>query len=216
MNMSDDRPERAFPHIETGASLHAFDDGFIEDLSKPLILYPARNNTIEAFDQRIRFLWLPVLVFYGFGLYLHPEKLWLSIACVAGLLITCIWARRFYSRSLLPILEMGSDGVLIHSFCIKLFIPWSEIKEVRSYEFFYQYVGIVPVDLSRVLAQGTLGTKYYAWMSALAIPICRILGGFAAPINILESELPLSADDIVEQINIRRQRALEVSSLRTT
>ncbi len=180
----------------------------LDKLDEPLILYPARSRAFDAFNERVKFLWIPALLFYGLGTYLNPDKLWLAIACITWLLLTYICARRFYLLSLLPILEMRSDGLSIHSFAIKLFIPWSEIKEVQSYEFGYRYIGIVPINLGKTLTRVTLGTKYYVWVSALAMPLCRFFGVFAAPINILESELPLSADDVADQINLRRAYAL--------
>jgi hypothetical protein len=47
-----------------------------------------------------------------------------------------LWVRRKYSLTVAPILSMRLDGLEIHSLHYDMYIPWSEIDEVRPFTIF--------------------------------------------------------------------------------
>jgi hypothetical protein len=69
-------------------------------------------------------------------------------------------------------------------------------------------VGIVPNDLGKTLAHGSIATQILGWSNACWAPIYRLFGCPLAPINIPEQYLLLSASEVKEQIDLRRAHTL--------
>lgn len=182
----------------------------LDKLDEPLILYPARGRAIAGLHSRFVKLLPLLLVLYAALLMADPLQ-WPFIGCLTIMqVIMYLCVRRTHSRAVVPIMTLRLDGIEVHSLYIDMFIPWTEIKEVRTYNIGTgeMDVGIVPFDLSSTLARGSLRTRIFAWMSVACMPFGRLFGIFTPPLIILESELPLAAEDIVEQINLRRAFAL--------
>jgi hypothetical protein len=200
-------------------------NGMLDNLDETLILYLNKERALSGLHTRFKKL-VPGLVFIAvltaMDLYSlsylqdYSQLPWLS----AGLAILVIFLTIMYvlqraslAKSGTTILEMRSDGLVIHSFLVDFsLIPWIEIKEVQVYGRAVPCVGIVPVDLKTTLAhaQGSLATRIICWTNAVVlIPACRLLGHSLAPINILEEYFSLSANEVAEQIKQRKEHALK-------
>jgi hypothetical protein len=180
----------------------------IENLDEPLVLYPARSSAIDALHGRFKLIIPLEGIVFAFAIFVLHWHWMLLVAYSILLALIYLWVRRKYSRAVVPILSMRSDGLEIHSLHYDMFIPWSEIKEVRPFTIIEPHVGIMPYDLKKTLARGTTRTKISGWLNASCVPLYKCVGFFVAPIFLLESELPLSAKEVAEQINMRRTHAL--------
>jgi hypothetical protein len=188
---------------DTASSVYCDHGTSIQNLDQPLILYPARRRALDGLNQRFKFLILPYL-FCCLGLQIHHLQEWWRTPFLLLLFASVyVGMRRRHTQAVHPIAQMSSEGLGIHSLHMDMFIPWSEIKEVRVYGCFIRMVGIVPKDATKTFAHGTVITQIKAWINAFLVPLYRLFGIFMAPLNILESELPLSAESVTEQINLR-------------
>jgi hypothetical protein len=99
-----------------------------------------------------------------------------------------------------PLLTISPEGLMIHTVATQIgLLRWEEIGEVRTYNFIYRFVGIVPRDLSslyRRLGSRSILLRLNAW----CIPLYRMFGQFIAPINIPQEYLPMSADELAALI----------------
>ncbi len=183
----------------------------IDRLDKKLTLYPPRGLAIAGLHDRFVKVILPMAsLFYLVVLGIFPALWWVLIFFTFSLLCMYISVRRTHSRTVLPVMEMRLEGIEIHSLNIDIFIPWAEIKEVRAFTLMEAHIGIVPFDLRKTLARGTVKTQIFGWTNAACVPIYKLFGIFVSPLFLLQSELPLTIDDVVEQINLRRQSALRL------
>ena len=199
-------------------------DGSIENLDEPLILYRNRKALIGRVHRGYKLglvLYVMIFAVFLYALYIQNlrhfpvvQDLWMHwLALLVGLPIWAAicyrWARRT-NESVVPVIEMRSDGLVIHfQFLHFALIPWSEIKEARLYAFDgHSRVAIEPIDLTRTLEHGSTATRFWIRFNDLG-GLNRKLG--FAPIEIPALALPLSAEDVAEQINIRRAHALGLS-----
>ncbi len=141
--------------------------------------------------------------------------------------ITPTLARRDFTESLDPIIEIRKEGLTIR--CpLRNFenIPWDEIKEIYAFNFVWRFVGIVPNDLEKTLKHvskdssilgssleaSMMGTSNTARLHRACQPFLRIFGIHCPAIQIPSHWLPLTADEIVEIMNARRTHALRMQS----
>ncbi len=103
-----------------------------------------------------------------------------------------------------PLITLTPEGLIIHTVATQIgLLRWDEIGEVRTYTLIYRYVGIVPRDpagLYRRLGRRSLLLRLNSW----CIPLYRLFGQFAAPINIPQEYLPMSADELATLIRNHR------------
>jgi hypothetical protein len=211
--MAEEDKNQVLQSHDAASSVYCDHGTSIQNLDQPLILYPARHRALAGLNQRFKFLILPYL-FCCLVLQIHHLQEWWRTPFLLVLFASVyVSLRRRQTQAVRPIAEMSSEGLGIHSLHMDMFIPWSEIKEVRVYGCFIRMVGIVPKDARKTFAHGTVITQIKAWINAFLVPLYRLFGVFVAPLNILESELPLSAEEVTEQINLRRVRALGLKQL---
>jgi hypothetical protein len=180
----------------------------IEKLNEPLILYCTRREAIGWLHKRFKLVLLFFVPYAAFVLLV--EHNWLVVCGLAAwIAFMYIWQMRAHTKSISPVIEMRPEGLVVHSMLTDFqLIQWNEIKEARAYRCIYQSVGIVPYDLKKTLARGSIAAQMIGWNNVVWAPIYRLFGCFLAPINIPEQYLPLSATDVAEQINLRRLRAV--------
>lgn len=195
---------------EQGNYLNGIDN---EELDKPFVLYLNRKKILEGHNSRYKLGLIGNFLICGLMLIAYPGIWWMPISNLALTALIYICIRRAYSYSISPVIETHSNGLSIRSLYVNLFIPWNEIKEVRSFHFFEQNVGIVPIDFKKTLERGTMGTKLFCWSNALCMQFFQLFSVFLAPIYISEEELPLSAIDVAKQIELRRIHALQANKV---
>jgi len=183
----------------------------IDKLDEPLILYPARKRTVDELHNRFRKIVLPMLLIFSIVfLFMYTAQWWLlfPISFVFG--ITYLHMRRLHLRAVLPIIAMKAEGVEIHSLHMDLFIPWCELKEARPFKLALcePLLAIVPINFNKTIAPLGPIQKLTRWTEAVCCSIFELFGISGGPLYILESELPLSVDEVAEQLNLRRARAL--------
>lgn len=183
----------------------------IGDLDKPLVLYKNRVGSLKALHRRMMLVAVGlVFLLYSF-LSTYPELWWQAVCYVLFLVYLYVAQRRHFSRAVLPVLEMNSTGIVIRSFCVKISIPWNEIKEVRHHKFIVSFIGIVPIKTSKTASRGTFLTQCFIWSNLLCLYFYRLFGVFMAPIEVLASEFPISAESLSEEMNLRLTHALELA-----
>ncbi|MDP3508984.1 MAG: hypothetical protein Q8T09_13445 [Candidatus Melainabacteria bacterium] len=183
----------------------------IDRLDEPLILYPARKRTVDELHNRFRKIVLPMLLIFSiFFLFMHPAQWWMLFAISAMFALTYLHMRRLHLRAVLPIIAMKEEGVEIHSLHMDLFIPWCELKEARPFKLALcePLLAIVPINFNKTIAPLGPIQKLTRWTEAVCCSIFELFGISGVPLYILESELPLSVDEVAEQMNLRRARAL--------
>ena len=180
----------------------------IDRLDEPLILYPARSNSVEALNKRFVVI-LPLYLLLSVAFFfLMPSNSWFIIGSIIALIFLYFQLRRKYLRATVSAMEMRPDGVLIHSYQFSTFIPWPEIKEIFVFDFVVRHIGIVPYDIKSTLATASLYNKIWIGLNNIATTFYATMGIKTAPLFVLESELQLSAEDVVELMNRRRAHAL--------
>lgn len=181
----------------------------IDDLDQPLILYKNRSGSLKALHSRVKIVAL--LLVYPTYLFLseNPERWWMVVCYFLYLGFLYLAQRRSYLLAVRPVMEMNSEGLVLHAQYVNLSIPWNEIKEVRAHRFVVWHIGIVPINTAKTVSHASFGTKCYIWSNIFLIGFCRLFGIFVAPIELLASEFPISAEALAELINLRRSHALE-------
>jgi len=179
----------------------------IDDFDKPFILYPARKKAVRDLQLTFKIM-IPFLCIY-FAICSQLGHIHWSLLCAYAILLAAVyvWRHRKHTRTILPVLALTEAGLEMHTLHVDLFIPWSEIKEARSFRIVVPYLGIVPYSLTKTLARGNVCTQAVGWMNALVAPFYLAVGLFVAPIFILESELPMTASEVAEYINLRKEHA---------
>ena len=205
----------------------------LTDPSKPLRLYWNRKRALEE-NKRTR-LWAPLLpialitvlfsiyffiasiisselaallkrMYFLLFLFLIPFSIIVAIAVDFAL-------RKEIHQSVLPILEMDSDGVSVR--CPQRNfdkIPWSYIREVKTIHWLnWRSVRIVPYDRNS-LRQFAIedksrlkGLLKLAELLSLGLMKDRMDSIIFTPpyIDVADAWLPLDADEVVEAINLR-------------
>jgi len=227
--MDPEKPYEISRHEDEANDLSIGYSTHLDRLDEPLILYPPRSAAIDALHGRFLKYILPVSVlFYVVVLAmalltvsapflpsaarqgLSTELLWLLIFYTLLLPLMYISIRRKLSRAVLPVLAMRQHGIEIHSLNLDLFIPWEEIKEVRTFTFVEPHLGIVPFDLKKTLARGSRDTKIFCWMNEISARLYKPGGISVTPIFLVDCELPLPIDVVAEQIILRQAHALKL------
>ncbi len=124
----------------------------------------------------------------------------LLIVLPIGALGQNIYRRWRLSKNAKPVLELYPKGLVINYRTANYdFIPWHYIKSAERYSRDQEYLSIVPVDCAK-MAQCA---RDQVSLGALRL---NGLGPALPPILISESVLSLSVEDVIDAINIRRDR----------
>lgn len=93
-----------------------------------------------------------------------------------------------------PMIVVSRDGLFDNASAIGAgWLRWHEIAEIKILSFMSQrFLGIVPVNLESVLARTSFWRRLFLRMNRQLVH---------APINIPESVLPMSVDELLEKIN---------------
>jgi hypothetical protein len=178
-----------------------------DDFNKPFILYPSRKKAHRYNNQWFCGLGICLLLVIAMPPLPRAQDVtsWIGYA---GILLYSIYVylveRRKISFTLKPVIKMRDEGLEIYTRGFQLLIPWEQVKEVRAYKFWIWNVGIVPHNLKEVLANANQTTRDFTWLTALSLPFYRLLGLNPTAIYLEETDLPLSASEVVELINARK------------
>jgi hypothetical protein len=96
-----------------------------------------------------------------------------------------------------PSLVISKESVFENASAVGVgMLRWSEIAEVKIYSFMKQrFLGVIPTNLDEVLQHQNTVKRW----------LMRVNRGLVeAPINVPESALPVTLEDILSQINARR------------
>ena len=122
----------------------------------------------------------------------------LTVVAAIGLCMMLL-QRRKQMDSVVPVIELRPTGMIIDA---AISLSWDEIRCAESR---WGTIRIVPTDLSKTLSS-------MVGKSDLVVPWMRAVPGLFESISVPADWLPVSAEDIVEQINLRRIRALPLDT----
>ena len=132
-----------------------------------------------------------------------------STSCVLCLLAEIpilYWVMsRKLTRQTKPIVSLSSQGITINTIGTHVgFLRWDEIKDVYTYNLGYRFVGITLNDPNAVYARIGLKRSWLLRSNALVAPLYKPFRARVAPINIPQEYLPMSADELLAQIQTYR------------
>jgi hypothetical protein len=154
--------------------------------------------------------WAAVSIYFCLSSH-HPLRWWIALSIVLISAILYIVQKRNIALSVLPVLEMNSQGLKIRTSYCRMTIPWHEIKEARAFWRLTSFIGIVPVNPATAVLYGTFATRFFTCTNILGSTIASCLGVPGAPIELHATEFPISAEALAEQINLRRAHALQLA-----
>ena len=179
------------------------------NVEAPMLIYPDTKKALRRL--RIRMLIAsPFFVALFLMLSLSPAPLdafanslrWILLA---ELPILYWLVSRSLKKQSKPIVSLSSQGITIHTLCTQVgFIPWDEIKEVKTYNLFYRFVGITLKHPGNLYQRIGLKRSFLMWTNGLIAPLYRLIGIPVAPINIPQEYLPMSADELQAKIDSYR------------
>jgi hypothetical protein len=104
-----------------------------------------------------------------------------------------------------PIVSFSSSGITVNTLGSQIgFLRWDEIKEIYTYNLMYRFVGIELKDPKTVYARLGLKGSWLLRLNDLVIPLYKLFRIRVAPINIPQEYLPMSADELLTQIEACR------------
>jgi len=175
------------------------------NVHEPLSIYMDKRKAL----RRIRplFLWLsPIWVLIFIMMCLTPPHDFLTVLSSLLFVAELPFSYFLYARSLKkqskPIVSLSSQGITIDTLCTRIgFLRWDEITDVRANK---RTVGITLNDPKTVYNRIGLKRSYLMRMNGLAAPLSNLLRIPVAPINIPQEYLPMSADELMLQIEAYR------------
>jgi hypothetical protein len=189
------------PHEEGIAAHHG---ASVAELEAPLLLYNNRQNAIGSLNKRMMFVGPLVVIYCVLLLLLHQYvSCAIFIAFFAFLYLAVV--RRF-NQSVKPLMEIDSTGITIHSLLTHCHLDWNNVEDARPYRFIYRFAGINPKSLWNV--QASWPVKLFLLQNSLCKTLYGLIGLKVFVINIPEQYSHLKAEEICEQIELRRQHFL--------
>jgi len=178
------------------------------DLDAPLVLYNDRSNAITNLNRRLKFV-IPAVLVYAL-LLCASQGLLTGIICFASFSITMaigyLMVVRRFNRATKPLLQMDETGLTIRALLTDCHLDWNNVEEARAYRFIYKFAGINPRSISAI--KGPLPVKLFLYMNYLSAMLYRLVGIKVCVINVPEQYAHLKAEEICEQIELRRQHHL--------
>ncbi|MGO8670892.1 MAG: hypothetical protein ACLQVD_05970 [Capsulimonadaceae bacterium] len=116
--------------------------------------------------------------------------------------VTHVAMVRYLRKQADPIITLTPEGIVINSQMTKIgLLLWDELADIRTYNLIHRFLGIIPRDITNLCSR--MGSKRGALLraNAFVIPVFRFFGIFAAPINIAQEYLPVTADEMLDRIN---------------
>lgn len=180
------------------------------DVQEPLTIYSDTRKALHRLRLRCLCIGLPVVLLTFGMLSLSPFPAygflnmmrWILLAEIPVLYL--LVSRKLKQQSK-PIVTLSSQGMTIHTICTQMgFLRWDEIKDVYTYSLGYRFVGITLNDPKTVWARVGLKRSWLMQTNRFVAPLYRPFGIRVAPINIPQEYLPMSADELLAQINAYR------------
>lgn len=144
-----------------------------------------------------------VIIYFAMPLFALGSALLIAIVLVAYLFFRVLWIR----ASKEPIMVMRPDVLEIHDAMIDIAIPWEELLEPRVITLVETQLGIEMVDPKATLKRGSASTQMVGNLNLLGQHGDYRL--FASPLLISDGQLPYSAQEVADEINVRRAYALK-------
>lgn len=175
----------------------------------PVAIYTDTRKAVRAL--RLRCLCLaPVflIMFAAFGMMPSHLNVFTNVmrwVLLAEIPILYPLVSRSLARQTAPILSFSSLGITVNTLCTQVgFLRWDEIKDVYAYTLFSRFVGITLNDPKTVYERIGLKRSWLLQLSGMVAPFYKPFRIRVAPINIPQEYLPMSADELLAQINAYR------------
>jgi len=110
-----------------------------------------------------------------------------------------------FAKQAKPVLSLSSMGITVNVLgCRVGYLPWDEIQDIYPFRFGERMIGITLKDPKKVYARLGLKHSLFPRMNALVAPLYKPFGIRIAPIIFPVAYLPVSADELLEQIRAYR------------
>lgn len=180
------------------------------NVEEPVTIYPDTRKALQRLRIRLLCLALPIILITFAMLSLSPVPLdgftnLLRWSLLAEIPILYFLVSRKLTRQTKPILSLSSQGITVNTLCSRVgFLRWEEIKDVHTYSLGYRFVGITLNDPKTVYRRIGLKRSWMLQMNSLVAPLYKPFRIRVAPINIPQEYLPMSADELLAQIQAYR------------
>lgn len=197
MNSTSDYPLQELPHEEHHGA------GVVE-MEAPLVLYNNRQKAIGSLNKRMMFV-IPVVALYCAFLSMAGLYAMAGIFLVFFAVMYLAVVRRF-NKAVTPLLEIDSSGITVHALLTHCRLDWNNVEEALPYTFIYKFAGINPKSVWDVKASWPV--KLFLLQNRICKTLYSFVGLKVCVINIPEQYSHLKAEEICEQIELRRQHFL--------
>ena len=185
-------------------------NGEVPNVEEVTTIYPDKRKALRGLRIRCLCAFVPIIALV---------VVLFSVAAVAGdgvlsLMLWCLLAEvpvlylvmsRKIKAQTKPIVSLSSQGITINTTCSQIgFVRWNEIKNVHAYSLGTRFVGITLHDPKSVYGRVGLKRSGVMQMNELVVPLYKLLRIKVAPINIPQEYLPMSADQLLAQIEAYR------------
>jgi len=181
------------------------------NIDGPAIIYLDKRKAMRKLRLRILCLTPIVLAIFAVTrlpphpLPLEGITLFLDWILLLELPVLYFLISRNFARQTRPILSVSSMGITIDMLANRVgYLPWEEIKDVYSYRIGERLIGITLKDPRKVYARLGLKRSFVLRMNALVAPLYKPFGIRVAPITFSAIYLPISVDELLEQIKLHR------------
>ena len=180
------------------------------NVEAPITIYTDSRKALRRL--RLRMLCLTPVMLLLFGMLsvssapLDGFTNLLRWALLAELPFLYLIMSRKLSKQTKPIVSLSSQGITVNTVCSQVgFLRWDEIKDVYTYNMGYRFVGITLSDPKTVYTRIGLKRNWLLRSNALVAPLYKPFRIRVAPINIPQEYLPMSADELLAQIQAYRE-----------
>ena len=180
------------------------------NIEEPLLIYTDTRKALHRLRVRILIIGLPIALFIfllrslpsihldAFARFM-PWFLLIEIVVLYGLV------SRSLKKQSKPIVSLSSQGITIHTLCTQVgFLRWDEIKEVRTFNLLFRFVGISLNHPKTVYQRLGLKRSWLMRMNGFVASVYNLFRIHLAPINIPQEYLPMSADELQAKIDSYR------------
>ncbi len=178
--------------------------GGLAELDAPLIIYNDRRQAIAKLNKRMMFA-VPVVAIYCLSLFAMHLYI-LGLCFIAYFALIYLFVVRRFNRNVAPLMVIDSTGITIQGLLTHLHLDWENFSEARPYTLLYRFVGINPKSIWKM--EASLLTKLLLSYVGLNRVFYSLFGAKAFIINIPEQYSHFKAEEICEQIEMRRKHFL--------
>lgn len=179
------------------------------NLQAPSLIYSDKPKALRRMRLRLLCIALPIaLLYFILSGLIHLSGSFIPImrwVLLAEIPILYFLVARALQKQTKPIVSLSSQGITVHTLCTQVgFLRWDEIKDVYTYNLGYRLIGITLNDPKTVYRRLGLKRSWMLRANGLVAPLYKPFRVRVAPINIPQEYLPMSADELLVQIQTYR------------